>query len=213
MSDELNLGSEQADIAGEILGRIGQLTRALREGMRELGLDKQVALAAEAIPDARDRLNYIATMTERAAERALNAVDIAQPLQEKLALDARSLDARWAQWSASPRALETGDPLVAETHSFLQQVPKQAGEINAQLLEIMMAQDFQDLTGQVIKKMMEVINAVETQLLKVLVDHAPKGLLAELHPSLQNGPQVKPGDSSGVSSQAEADDILASLGF
>ena len=58
-----------------ILARIGQLTRTLRDSMRELGLDKQVEAAAEMVPDARDRLKYVATMTEQAAERALNAID------------------------------------------------------------------------------------------------------------------------------------------
>ena len=63
--------AEHGNTAEELLGRIGQLTRQLREGLRELGLDKQVAKAAQAIPDARDRLGYIASMTERAAHRAL----------------------------------------------------------------------------------------------------------------------------------------------
>ncbi len=213
MNDKLNAGGGQANEAGEILGRIGQLTRSLRDMMSELGLDKQVALAAEAIPDARDRLNYIAMMTERAASRALNAVDAAQPVQEQLSTGARSLNQRWAEWDANPVALDGTHALVTGTRAFLQGVPSGTAAINAQLKEIMMAQDFQDLTGQVIKKMMEVINEVETQLLKVLVDHAPRGLLAELNPGLQNGPQVNPGPASGAVSQAEADDLLASLGF
>jgi len=213
MNDELNAAGGQDNEAGEILGRIGQLTRSLRDMMSELGLDKQVALAAEAIPDARDRLNYIATMTERAASRALNAVDAAQPVQEKLATGARCLNERWAQWDANPVALGATHDLVTGTRAFLQGVAPGAAAINEQLKEIMMAQDFQDLTGQVIKKMMEVINEVETQLLKVLVDHAPRGVVAELNPGLQNGPQIKPGQASGVASQAEADDLLASLGF
>src|SRR5690554_685956 len=63
----------------DLVLRIGQLTRMLRENMRELGLDKEIEKAAEAIPDARDRLSYVATMTEQAADRALNAIDRAQP--------------------------------------------------------------------------------------------------------------------------------------
>lgn len=213
MDDKMNGAGAQQSEAGEILGRIGQLTRSLRDMMKELGLDKQVALAAEAIPDARDRLNYIAKMTERAASRALNAVDAAQPVQEKLSAAAKSLNQRWAEWDSDPVALDGSHALVAGTRAFLEGVPPDAAAINEQLKEIMMAQDFQDLTGQVIKKMMEVINEVETQLLKVLVEHAPKGLLAELNPGLQNGPQINPGQGAGVASQAEADDLLASLGF
>ncbi len=65
--------------------------------MRELGLDKQVEAAANAVPDARDRLKYVATMTEQAAERALNAIEIAQPLQEAMQREAQALDARWSE--------------------------------------------------------------------------------------------------------------------
>ena len=51
----------------------------LRDSLRELGLDQAIAEAAEAIPDARDRLDYVVQMTAQAAERALNCVEAAQP--------------------------------------------------------------------------------------------------------------------------------------
>lgn len=87
--------NESGDFASDrILARIGQLTRTLRDSMRELGLDKHVERAAEAVPDARDRLKYIADMTEQAAERVLSAIDIAKPIQEQLQKDAGELDAR-----------------------------------------------------------------------------------------------------------------------
>ncbi len=213
MSDDLNQSPEQSNSTAGLLGRIGHLTRQLREGLRELGLEKHVAMAAEAIPDARDRLKYVAEMTERAAERALNAIDIAQPMQEDLAKGAAGLGQRWSEWHANPVPLEAAGRLVADTRSYLQEVPRKAGAINAQLLEIMMAQDFQDLTGQVIKKMMEVINEVESQLLQVLIDHSPKGAVPDAGASLQNGPQVKPGLPSGVANQEQVDDLLESLGF
>lgn len=209
MGNELDAGAGGAEQIG-LLARVGQLTRQLREGLRELGLDRQVALAAEAIPDSRDRLKYIASTTEQAARRVLDAVDLAQPVQDEIGQGARELEALWAAAAGGAADAE----LVAATRAYLQDVPRKTGAINAQLLEIMMAQDFQDLTGQVIKKMMEVIGEVETQLLQVLVDHAPKGTLPEsASTSLQNGPQIKPGSPSGVSSQAEADALLESLGF
>ena len=55
----------------DIIARIGSLTRMLRDSLRELGLDQAIAEAAEAIPDARDRLDYVVQMTAQAAERAL----------------------------------------------------------------------------------------------------------------------------------------------
>jgi chemotaxis protein CheZ len=213
---------EQGNTAEQLLGRIGQLTRQLREGLRELGLDKEVAKAAQAIPDARDRLNYVAAMTERAAHRALNAVDVAQPLQEGLASDAKALSRRWDEWFASPIELNDARELVRDTRGYLQEVPQKANGINSQLMEILMAQDFQDLTGQVIKKMMEVVNDVETQLLQVLIDNAPiekradaaaASAASNAASSLQNGPQVVAGNPEAVTDQAQVDDLLESLGF
>ncbi|HET7836894.1 protein phosphatase CheZ [Variovorax sp. J31P179] len=206
--------AEQGNTAEELLGRIGQLTRQLREGLRELGLDKEVAKAAQAIPDARDRLAYVAATTERAAHRALNAIDVAQPLQEGLASDAKGLSKRWDEWFADPIELDHARELVMDTRGFLQDVPQKTNAINSQLMEILMAQDFQDLTGQVIKKMMEVVNDVETQLLQVLIDNSPAEKRQEIvSNSLQNGPQIVPGNPDAVADQSQVDDLLESLGF
>ncbi|AMO98813.1 protein phosphatase CheZ [Collimonas arenae] len=200
------------DSAEQLVNRIGHLTRLLRESMRELGLDQEIAKAAQAIPDARDRLNYVATMTERAAERALNAIDVAQPIQEKLSKQAKTLNQRWDEWFVSPVELDDARVLVLETRNYLKDVPKQASAINEQLIEIMMAQDFQDLTGQVIKKMMEVVHEMEKQLLQVLIDNTP---IEKRHDNgLLNGPQMKAEENpDAVSDQEQVDDLLSSLGF
>ena len=218
MSTNASEAPEQGNTAEQLLGRIGQLTRQMREGLRELGLDKQVEKAAQAIPDARDRLSYVANMTERAAHRALNAIDLAQPLQEGLAAEAKALNKRWDEWFDSPIELNDARELVRDTRGYLQDVSQKASAINSQLMEILMAQDFQDLTGQVIKKMMEVINDVETQLLQVLIDNSPKDKRPEPPAptgpaSLQNGPQVGAGHADAVTDQSQVDDLLASLGF
>jgi len=102
MTEKTSEAIEQGDSAEALLTRIGQLTRQLREGLRELGLDKQVERVSQAIPDARDRLSYVATTTERAANRALNAIDLAQPLQARLSADAGALNARWDEWLPTP---------------------------------------------------------------------------------------------------------------
>src|SRR5690606_23942902 len=78
-----------------LLTKLGQLTRTLHESLRELGYDRLVEQAASSIPDARERLTYVATMTERAAERVLNATDAARPLQERMSNTAASLAAEW----------------------------------------------------------------------------------------------------------------------
>lgn len=208
------IDAEQGNTAEELLGRIGQLTRQLREGLRELGLDKEVAKAAQAIPDARDRLAYVAATTERAAHRALNAIDVAQPLQEGLATEAKGLSKRWDEWFANPIELDHARELVMDTRGYLADVPQKTNAINTQLMEILMAQDFQDLTGQVIKKMMEVVNDMETELLQVLIDNTPLEKRQEIvHNSLQNGPQIVAGNPDAVADQSQVDDLLESLGF
>jgi chemotaxis protein CheZ len=213
MAQEALSNEVVGDSAEQLVNRIGHLTRQMREGMRELGLDKSIAKAAEAIPDARDRLGYVAQMTERAAERALNAIDVAQPIQDGLAKQANGLTQRWDVWFSSPVELKDARELVLDTRSYLSAVPKQVGATNAQLMEIMMAQDFQDLTGQVIKKMMDVIKDMETQLLQLLIDNAPIEKRQEASHGLLNGPQTTPGQPDAVDDQAQVDDLLASLGF
>lgn len=201
------------DSAEQLINRIGQLTRQMLESMRELGLDKGIAMAAEAIPDARDRLSYVAQMTERAAERALNAIDVAQPIQEDLSKQASVLTERWNLWFSSPMELADARELVSDTRGYLSEVPRQVSATNAQLMEIMMAQDFQDLTGQVIKKMMDVIREMETQLLRLLVDNSPAEKRQEVSPGLLNGPKIKPLTPDTLDDQDQVDDLLASLGF
>ncbi|MGH8785545.1 MAG: protein phosphatase CheZ [Cupriavidus necator] len=203
------------DSAEQLILRIGNLTRMLRDNMRELGLDKEIERAAQAIPDARDRLNYIAAMTEQAAERTLNAVELAQPIQSGIEQQAETLDKRWDAWFEQPVELADARSLVLDTRAFLSEVPGQARATNSHLLDIMMAQDFQDLTGQVIKKMMDMIRALEQELLQVLIDNVPSERRVEAPAAtLLNGPQINPeGKPDVVSDQAQVDDLLASLGF
>jgi chemotaxis protein CheZ len=234
--DEQGARDDGTDLATDrILARIGQLTRTLRDSMRELGIDKHVERAAEAVPDARDRLKYIATMTEQAAERVLSAIEVAKPMQEQLQQGAAELDARWEQWYAAPIEREEVRALMNDTRTFLRGVPELTTATNAQMLEIMMAQDFQDLTGQVIKKITDVVYLIEQQLLGVLIDNiaaerreqfaaTAQQLVAEAQheaisptgspESLLNGPQINPeGKADVVQDQGQVDDLLASLGF
>ena len=225
--------ADTVDIASDrILARIGQLTRTLRDSMRELGLDKEVERAAEAVPDARDRLRYVVAMTEQAAERVLTAIEVTKPVQERLQREAEALDARWSQWYVAPIERQEVRELMDDTRAFLQELPAATAATNAQLLEIMLAQDFQDLTGQVIKKIMDMVHQIEQQLLGVLIENiAPErreqfaataaSLVAEhatsstgSPESLLNGPQINPeGNADVVQDQAQVDDLLASLGF
>ena len=231
MSQNEQSGSTQLsdEAAEDLIHRVGKLTRMLRENMRELGLDKEIERAAEAIPDARDRLHYVATMTEQAADRSLNAIDRAQPLQDQLSEQAEALDKRWAEWFEAPQELDAAKALVKDTRGYLGSVPDMAAATNKELMEIMMAQDFQDLTGQVIKKMMDVIREIEHQLVQVLIDNVPgaqaretmqrkaedqwKNENARRNEDLLNGPQVKDNAPDIVTGQDQVDDLLDELGF
>ncbi len=169
--NEHPMPATDAATANDIIARIGQLTRMLRDSLKELGLDQAIAQAAEAIPDARDRLDYVVQMTAQAAERALNCVEAAQPRQTTLEKGATDLKVRWDEWFENPIELKDARELVTDTRKFLGDVPGHTSFTNAQLLDIMMAQDFQDLTGQVIKRMMDVIQEIERQLLMVLIEN------------------------------------------
>lgn len=213
MSEQEQINCASPNTADELLSRIGQLTRQMHEGIRELGLDRGIAKAAEAIPNACDRLNYISEMTERAAVRALNAVDIAQPLQETIAKDAKALSERWIQRRSALNDGSFAGELELDTEKFLTEAPGAAIATNAQLKEIMMAQDFQDLTGQVIKKLMDVIKEMETQLLQLLIDNSQTEKQADESDGSLSGPQLKVKHPEAVSDQSQVDDLLASLGF
>lgn len=201
-------GIEQPE---EVVQRIARLTRMLRESMRELGLDEAIKEAAEAIPDARDRLRYVGRMTEQAANRVLTAAEQTQPLQQSLEQEAAHLQTQWTTLAASwPPQLPT--ELLEKMPVFLQQVQDKTQQTQSNLMEIIMAQDFQDLTGQVIQGMLGVIAAIEKELIQVLLDSVPAEKKDETM-SLLNGPVVNPQASDVVRDQDEVDDLLSSLGF
>lgn len=197
-----------------VFNRIGVMTRQLHDTLRELGYERTLQEAAHAIPDARQRLSYIAEMTEQAASKVLNATDIAKPLQDKLQTGAESLRARWDRLYANQLSPDEFRALAGETREFLGGVVSDTRETNAQLLEIMMAQDFQDLTGQVIKKVVDLAQSLEQQLLQVLLEAMPAERKTEASESLMNGPVISAvGRDDVVSNQEQVDDLLESLGF
>jgi len=199
---------------GKMLNQIGHMTRTLHNTLRELGLNKEIEKAASSIPDARDRLNYVATLTEKAAERVLNATDAAQPIVDKIGGESARLAAQWQMLFDKKLDVEQFKNLVMQTQTFLNDVPNQTKATNAHLMEIMMAQDFQDLTGQVIKKIIEVTKTMEQQLVELLLESAPPEVKAEFDTGLLNGPVINAaGRTDVVTSQDQVDDLLESLGF
>lgn len=200
----------------KVFNRIGQMTRQLHDTLHELGYDKLLEDTVHGvIPDAKDRLSYIANLTEQAACRVLNATDIAQPVQDKLRGDALALGQAWDRVYANQASLEEFKQLAGATRAFLKNgVPEMVEQTNAQLMEIMMAQDFQDLTGQVIKKVVALAQQLESQLMAVLIEAMPGERRKPEMAGLLNGPVINAdGRTDVVVSQEQVDDLLGSLGF
>jgi chemotaxis protein CheZ len=202
-----------ADVNDEMLSRVGHMTRALHDSLRGLGFDKLMERASHDIPDARDRLDYVARMTEQAAQRVLNATEAAGPLQENIQANARGLSADWQQAMQTPFSEEKYRAMAERTLAYLGTTQQAATETRQHLMDIMMAQDFQDLTGQVIKKVTELAHGLEQQLLQLLVDYAPPQVKREVDTGLLNGPQINPTGNDVVAGQEQVDDLLESLGF
>jgi chemotaxis protein CheZ len=212
---ETKAGGEGGDTQERTFNRIGQLARQLHDALVGLGYDKVLEKTVNAIPDAKDRLAYVANLTEQAACRVLNATDIAMPIQERIDLRRQELAARWDRLYANQMGVADFKALADETRSFLAtDLADGVAQTNAQLMEIMMAQDFQDLTGQVIKKIVVLAQEMEGSIVSALIDIIPEMKKTEEVNSLLNGPVISSdGRSDVVAGQQQVDDLLGSLGF
>ena len=208
---------QDTDWAGQekVFNQVGQMARLLHDTLGALGYDKLLEKTVHALPDAKDRLTYIANLTEQAACKVLNATDIANPLQEELENGAKLLADKWDAVYANRLSTQEFKLLADETRAYLKNaVPQRTGATREQLMEIMMAQDFQDLTGQVIKKIVGLAQDLESGLMDVLIETMPGEKKTESVKSLLNGPVVNPeGRTDVVASQKQVDDLLDSLGF
>ncbi|WP_371324717.1 protein phosphatase CheZ [Dechloromonas sp. ZY10] len=198
-----------------VFNQIGQMARSLHDTICGLGYDKLIETAVSAIPDAKDRLAYVANLTEQAACRVLNATDVAVPVVDKIVGSTNSIADRWDLLFDNRLSVSEFKALAEETRRFLRQdIPQNAEILHAQLTEIMMAQDFQDLTGQVIKKIGILAQELEGGLMKVLLQVVPETKRTEEVESLMNGPVINAeGRSDVVVNQEQVDDLLESLGF
>ena len=202
-------------VQGKVFNQVGQMARMLHDTLGALGYDKLLEKTVSALPDAKDRLAYIANLTEQAACKVLNATDIANPLQEELEMGAALLGAKWDALYDNKMGVNDFKLMAAETRAFLKNaVPQRTAATKEQLMEIMMAQDFQDLTGQVIKKVVALAQDLESQLMAVLIETMPGTKRTNSVNSLLNGPVINAeGRTDVVGSQQQVDDLLDSLGF
>jgi chemotaxis protein CheZ len=191
--------------------RLGGIVRLLHDSLRELGYDKALNEASSQINDAQDRLEYVASLTEQAANKVLNTLDEGMPAQDVLSKKSKAMEARWADLFAGKLSIDEFKTLAGDARSFAAAVTEATEAEKARLLDIMMAQDFQDITGQLIKKVVTITKTVEHELAELLRDNAPPAVREKLHakPALMSGPALP----SVALDQDNVDDLLADLGF
>jgi chemotaxis protein CheZ len=192
--------------------RLGGIVRLLHDSLRELGYDKALTEASTQINDAQDRLEYVATLTEQAANKVLNTLDEGMPAQDVLSKQSKDMETRWADLFAGKLSLDQFKQLAGDSQAFAVAVSAATEAEKARLLEIMMAQDFQDITGQLIKKVVNITKTVEHELATLLRDNAPPAVrekIAQKEVSLMSGPSAP----TVALNQDNVDDLLADLGF
>jgi len=199
--------AEPLTVSPEVFQQLGSITRLLHDTMQQLGVMPKLQMATDGLPDARSRLTYIASKTADAANKVLNSVDRAKEEHASIAEATRKLGAAVV---ANPvKAVASGAVL-----NFVQEVEQSTARIDGHLTDIMMAQDFHDLTGQVVAKVVTLANDLEDSLVKLLVQVVPPDHREKVDSSILNGPVVNPeGRTDVVADQGEVDDLLASLGF
>jgi chemotaxis protein CheZ len=204
-----------AAAAPEVYQQLGQITRQLHDTLQQLGLMPRLQQSAQGLPDARSRLGYIASKSGESADRVLSAVDQAKQQHRVIRAAAKQLAQRCG---ADPARLLPAPQVLAVAAT----VDAAAMHIDQQLTDIMLAQDFHDLTGQVVAKVVSLVIELEDSLLQLLMQAAPAEPLAAdaSAPAMTAGPGrpigpaiVGAAGAEVLRNQVEVDELLASLGF
>jgi len=194
-------------VSPEVFQQLGTITRTLHDTMQRLGVMPKLQVATDGLPDARSRLSYIAEKTAAAAEKVLNSVD--QAKAEHAGISKATTELAAAIVADPVRAVASGAVM-----NFVKDVENRTASIDNHLTDIMLAQDFHDLTGQVVAKVVKLANDLEDSLVKLLVQVVPPEQREKVDPTILQGPVVNAeGRTDVVTNQGEVDDLLASLGF
>lgn len=205
--DKLAGSVEPLLVSPEVFQQLGTITRTLHDTMQRLGVMPKLQVATDGLPDARSRLTYIANKTAEAANKVLNSVD--QAKAEHAGITAATKDLAAALVADPVRAVASGAVM-----NFVKDVEARTSSIDNHLTDIMLAQDFHDLTGQVVAKVVTLANDLEDSLVKLLVQVVPPEQREKVDPNILQGPVVNhEGRTDVVANQGEVDDLLASLGF
>lgn len=194
---------------------VGRLTRDLHDTLNSFKNDARLAsLTEHEIPDAKERLNYVLSMTDQAARRTLTAVEESVPLNEAIGQRAGNLQQEWQRFTR--RQMEPAEfrALSHQLNEFLTLTKDDTSKIHARLMDVLMAQEYQDITGQVIHRVIRLVQDVEANLVGLIKFSSKNGAKSPAGSSDLEGPQINPSSRSDVvSSQDEVDDLLSSLGF
>ncbi len=203
----------------EAFARLGSITREMHEALSVLGAN-QLHNIVEEIPNARDRLAYVGKMTEDAANKVLNLVEEAKPACDDLAKRGDELGAALTRLAQSADySDEKAKGLLVTCGKFAHSTAQFSSKQAEVLSDIMMAQDFQDLSGQVIKKVIDIISRTEMQLVQLLIDSSPEAVVSTKAAATEGTVSVDdhvlegPQTADNALKQDDVDDLLASLGF
>lgn len=198
---------------------LGRLTREFHEALQSFRLDSRIAsLAEHEFPNARERLNYVVSMTAQSANSTMTAVEESMPICEGLETRAADLQDGWARFTQRQMKAEEFRDLSQQLGEFLGSVSQDSEQLRANLQEVLLAQDFQDLTGQIIYRVVQLVDEVEHNLVELIRISGQNLVVAEQETIEEDriaasGPPVPGVDEGTVSGQNEVDDLLSSLGF
>lgn len=222
------LEEAQANNSAELFSEVGKLTRQLHDSLNNFQVDPRIVnMANEDIPDAQTRLSYVIETTEEAANKTMDLVDSCMPIAEKLQNGISDLVPEWNKLMA--RKLELGEfnKLVKQIDVFFKDGAEGSAKLSGLLTEVLLAQGYQDITGQVIKRVIELVKEVEDNLVYMLTMFGGvevKEIEETTEKSNKSGNQadmivaegpIMDADSREdvASDQDDVDDLLSSLGF
>ncbi|OUR73236.1 chemotaxis protein CheZ [Methylophaga sp. 41_12_T18] len=203
----------------DLFHEVGKLTRDLHESLNSFNVDPRlVDLTTNDIPDTRERLNFVIQTTEDAAHNTLELIDKTLPLSDSLKLTAQNIEQSWHRFRMREMDVDEFRALSTEIESYLPTVKQQADQIHENLSAMTLAQGFQDITGQVIRQVITLVEEVEgnlVELVKIAGKHQTESTEdgKQVDPIKAEGPQINKDKPNVVNNQDEVDDLLSSLGF
>ncbi|AJQ95158.1 protein phosphatase CheZ [Gynuella sunshinyii] len=208
---------------------VGRLTRALHNAINNFNIEAETVSEKQSMSDmsdARDRLSYVVDMTEKAANKTMDLVEESMPVADKLGKDAKRLREYWRKLIDREMSGDQFRDLYWEMDAFLERSANESENLYGNLSSILLAQDFQDLTGQVIHRVTNLVKEVEASLVDLIfmasqvetitgIVHLPEeSEKQEADQFKGHGPQIsKDAADDVVTSQDDVDDLLSSLGF